>query len=107
MQQVQAQVDVWKQLGKYGTGMYQVSNQDLPAQTGKSQIGIILNLVRETHTRMHIKYNFSHFWFAAATRETRRLRCVRPIEASPADALRKVSIPWPLLPQESLKTTEK
>ena len=32
---VQEEVDVWKQLGQHGTGMYQVPHQRLPTQTGK------------------------------------------------------------------------
>ena len=52
---VQEEVDVWKQLGQHGTGMYQVPHQRLPTQTGKfwhwkCQMCLLVMQIKEVQT---------------------------------------------------------
>lgn len=40
MSQMQKEVDEWKLLGQYGTGVYQVSYQRVPSQTGATPLSL-------------------------------------------------------------------
>lgn len=37
---MQKEVDEWKLLGQYGTGVYQVSYQRVPSQTGATRLSL-------------------------------------------------------------------
>lgn len=75
--QMQKEVDEWKLLGQYGTGVYQVSYQRVPSQTGAAQLSLHF-LIYSLHTSQSVycASGSNYLWLHASPVLTDKQACI-------------------------------